>query len=103
METETSEKIVKDMLKDEDKRIDDHEEQMAMLRNQRYNMMRDDMQNQDENEVMEEDGIDYNDAKGNIQTWLRKPEVIKFIRRQFDKFLKQQYEERIHEMCQNNK
>ena len=73
---------------------------MAILRNQRYNLLREDMQNEaDEDRDMDEDGIDYNEPKGAIQSWLRKPEVIKFVRRQFDRFLKQHYEERIHEMC----
>lgn len=40
--------------------------------------------------------------KGPVSTWLKKPEVIRFISRQFESFLRRFYEEKIHEMCQNN-
>ena len=68
-------------------------------------MLREDMQNEadDDREDMDQDAIDYEGHHGNIQTWLRRPDVIKYVRRQFEKFLKQHYEEKIHEMCQNNK
>lgn len=46
---------------------DDHEEQMALLRNQRYNMLREDMKDEaDDNRDLEEDAIDYDDYKGPI-------------------------------------
>ena len=47
--------------------------------------------------------MDYDEVKGPVAVWLRKPAVIRFISRQFDTFLRKNYEEKIHEMCQNNK
>lgn len=55
--------------------------------------------------------LDFEDVRGPLFIWLKKPDVIKFVNRQFDQFLrrfqndegKYLYEEKIHEMCQNNK
>lgn len=55
--------------------------------------------------------MDYEDVKGKVSIWVQKPEVIKWIRKIFNSFLRtyrdeqQQvvYENRIHEMCLNNK
>lgn len=67
-------------------------------------MLREEMKDEaDDNRDIAEEAIDYDDFKGALQPWLRKPEVIKYVRRQFEMFLKHHYEEKIHEMCQNNK
>lgn len=55
--------------------------------------------------------LDYEDVKGKVSIWVQKPDVIKWIRKIFNQFLRtfrddqQQvvYENRIHEMCLNNK
>ena len=55
--------------------------------------------------------LDFEDVKGPLSVWLKKPEVIKFIIKQFNSFLRNftddnnqyVYEEKIHEMCMNNK
>ena len=55
--------------------------------------------------------LDFEDVKGPLSVWLKKPEVIKFVTRQFNQFLRNYknengnfvYEDKIHEMCQNNK
>lgn len=57
------------------------------------------------------DAIDCEEVKGKLSDWIRKPEVYKWIRRNFSNFLrnfedengKNVYEERIHNMCSNNK
>lgn len=46
--------------------------------------------------------VDYDDVKGPVSTWLKKTEVQRFISRQFENFLRRFYEDKIHEMCQNN-
>uniref|UniRef100_A0A7S3N4W0 DNA replication licensing factor MCM2 n=1 Tax=Euplotes harpa TaxID=151035 RepID=A0A7S3N4W0_9SPIT len=55
--------------------------------------------------------LDIEEAKGNISEWLQQPRTIKFIRHQFSSFLRNfkdereidVYEQRITEMCSNNK
>jgi DNA replication licensing factor MCM2 len=55
--------------------------------------------------------IDMEEAKGNVAEWLQQPRTIKFIRHQFASFLRNfkdekgadVYEQRITEMCSNNK
>ena len=55
--------------------------------------------------------LDMTDVRGPLQNWLKKPDVIKYISRQFNLFLRNfktesgefLYEDKIHEMCQNNK
>jgi hypothetical protein len=55
--------------------------------------------------------LDFEDVKGPLSVWLKKPEVIKFVTRQFNQFLRNfknessnfVYEDKINEMCQNNK
>lgn len=57
------------------------------------------------------DYLDYEDVKGTLAEWVQKPQVQNFIRKNFTQFLyayKEDnrapvYEERINEMCQNNK
>jgi hypothetical protein len=51
--------------------------------------------------------LDFEDVKGPLSIWLKKPDVIRFINRQFNQFLRNfktetnafLYEEKIHEMC----
>jgi len=56
--------------------------------------------------------LDFEDARGPLSVWLKKPDVIKSVERQFNQFLRHYkddqtgnfiYEDKIHEMCQNNK
>ena len=55
--------------------------------------------------------LDFEDVKGPLSNWLKKENVIKFITRQFNTFLRNfkddkghfVYEDKIHEMCLNNK
>ena len=55
--------------------------------------------------------LDIEEAKGNITEWLQQPRTVKFIRDQFSAFLRNfkdekgidVYEQRITEMCSNNK
>jgi DNA replication licensing factor MCM2 len=66
-------------------------------------------ENGDENNF--EDNIDYEDVKGTLAEWVTKPSVLKWIRQSFTQFLYAYreegkapvYEERINEMCQDNK
>jgi len=54
--------------------------------------------------------LDFEDVKGPLSTWLSRDDVIKFINRKFNTFLRSfknetgnyVYEDKIHEMCQNN-
>lgn len=68
----------------------------------------------DKDDMMDEEMegvIDYEDVKGKLSLWVQKPDVIKFIRKSFNQFLRQfkdergeyVYEQRIHEMCSSNK
>jgi DNA replication licensing factor MCM2 len=55
--------------------------------------------------------IDFEDVKGQVSQWVQKQEVIRWIRKTFGSFLRNfkddsntgVYEERIREMCSNNK
>ena len=71
----------------------------------------------DGNVAMEDDQemnevIDFEDVKGQVSQWVQKPDVIRWIRKTFGNFLRNfkddsgqsgVYEERIREMCSNNK
>ncbi len=70
----------------------------------------------DGNVAMEDDQemnevIDFEDVKGQVSQWVQKQEVIRWIRKTFGSFLRNfkddsntgVYEERIREMCSNNK
>ena len=58
-----------------------------------------------------EDVLDYEDVKGKVSVWVQKPDVVKWIRKNFDQFLRtfkdennvHVYENRIHEMCLANR
>ena len=60
---------------------------------------------------MLQDVIDYEDVKGQLSQWVQRPEVVRWIRKTFSNFLRTfkdefgiaVYEERIREMCANNK
>jgi DNA replication licensing factor MCM2 len=84
---------------------DDHEEMQARLRQDRFRMMREEARGEmDDIDMNENDAaVDYDDSKGPIQNWLRQPSVIKWIIKQFSNFLKEQAEDKIHRMCQENK
>ena len=64
----------------------------------------------DEDQDMD-DVLDYEDVKGKVSVWVQKPDVVKWIRKHFDQFLRtfkdeqgiHVYENRIHEMCLANK
>lgn len=84
---------------------DDHEEQMAQYRQERFRMMREEAKADDEYDLenMGEDAaIDFDVVQGPLQSWLKRREVVKFIIRQFNNFLKNNCEDKIHEMCTNN-
>jgi hypothetical protein len=90
------------LAEDDDEDMDEHE--MNEMRRRRMREMREgDLydDNVDRNQDQEDFGnfVDFDDVKGPVSTWLRKPEVHKFIQRSFDQFLRKHYEEKIHEMC----
>lgn len=91
---------------DDDEDMDEHE--MNAMRRRRMREMREGEGMYDDNMDMNQDHddlqniVDYDDVKGPVSTWLKKPEVIRFISRQFENFLRRYYEDKIHEMCQNN-
>jgi hypothetical protein len=57
------------------------------------------------------DVLDYEDVKGKVSAWVQKTDVQIWIRRNFNSFLRNYrdenghvvYENRIHDMCLNNK
>lgn len=57
--------------------------------------------------TMTDDAIDFEDVKGKLSQWIARPEVERFIRKNFTKFLRQfedengqnVHEQRINEMC----
>lgn len=57
------------------------------------------------------DVLDYEDVKGQLSLWVQRPEVIRWIRKSFQNFLRNfkdemgtsVYEQRIRDMCANNK
>jgi hypothetical protein len=58
-----------------------------------------------------DDVLDYEDVKGKVSAWVQKPDVVRWIRKNFNQFLRNYrdengnvvYESRIHDMCLNNK
>jgi DNA replication licensing factor MCM2 len=99
--------LIDDEFEDEQDDINNQirQERMRMMREGRY-----DDQAVDEDEDMNK-YLDMEDVRGQLSQWLRKKEVIKYVERQFQSFLRNfkdeketfVYEEKIHEMCQNNK
>lgn len=102
----------------DDEYDDDQDEVMhnQMRQERMRQMMRDgnEMHHEDSDPERADDMqnlLDFEDVKGPLSVWLKKPDVIKFITRQFNQFLRNfknetgnfVYEDKIHEMCQNNK
>jgi len=58
-----------------------------------------------------QDVLDYEEVKGQLSQWIQRPEVVRWIRKSFNSFLRNfkddngvsVYEERIREMCANNR
>jgi DNA replication licensing factor MCM2 len=69
------------------------------------------MQQDGDDQDMMQDVIDYEEVKGQLSQWIQRGEVIRWIRKSFSNFLRSfkdeqgvsVYEERIREMCSNNK
>ena len=94
----------------DDELEDDDEEMHRQLRQQRMRMMvRNEMDdpNGSDGEDNYQSILDFEDVKGPLSIWLKKNDVIKFIHRQFNQFLRNYrdeegkfvYEEKIHNMC----
>lgn len=83
------------------------------IRKERMRMMMDYPNNQggEDPDADMQNMLDFEEVKGPLQQWLRKVNVIKYISGQFNHFLRNYkdeaggyvYEEKIHEMCMNNK
>ena len=94
------------MLDDQEDSEDDN--LARQLRRERQKIDRDQEAEGYEEEV---NYLDIEETKGNITEWLQQPRTIKFIRQQFQSFLRNfkddkgvdVYEQRITEMCSNNK
>ena len=77
---------------------------MERMRAQRYEQNNDDQEN-----MM--DALDYEDVKGKLSQWVQRPEVVRWVRRIFAHFLRtftdengqNVYEQRINDMCANNR
>ena len=93
---------------------DDEEEDEQLHNEMRQERLRIMMRDGDANSGGDDDEmqnlLDFEDVKGPLSVWLKKADVIKFITRQFNSFLRNfkndtgsfVYEDKIHEMCQNN-
>jgi DNA replication licensing factor MCM2 len=101
---------------DEENEDDENEVLHNEMRRERMRMMMDNGNGMDgdENDPDREmqNMLDFEDVKGPLQQWLRKVSVIKYITSQFNQFLRNfrdpetggyVYEDKIHEMCMNNK
>ena len=96
-----------------DDEFDDGEDELIHneIRQERMRQLMD--QNQEgygEDDDQMQQMLDFEDVKGPLSTWLNRDDVIKFINRKFNTFLRSfknetgnyVYEDKIHEMCQNN-
>lgn len=96
-----------------DDEFDDGEDELIHneIRQERMRQLMD--QNQEgygEDDDQMQQMLDFEDVKGPLSTWLGRDDVIKFITRKFNTFLRSfknetgnyVYEDKIHEMCQNN-
>ena len=82
------------------------------MRIERLRMLKEGNDNQgaDDHDMIA-DVIDYEDVKGTLSEWVQRAEVVRWIRKNFSHFLHtfkdehgvSVYEERIREMCSNNK
>lgn len=96
-----------------DDEFDDGDDELIHneIRQERMRQLMD--QNQDyngEDDDQMQQMLDFEDVKGPLSQWLGRDDVIKFINRKFNTFLRSfknetgnyVYEDKIHEMCQNN-
>lgn len=93
---------------DEDDEEDQDEVFAAMKQDRMRMIMRDGDGNLDEDEGGMDNLLDFEDVQGPLSVWLKKTDVVKFIFRQFNQFLRNfknpetntfTYEEKIHDMC----
>lgn len=90
---------------------DDYSEDDELARQLRRERQKLQNQENEDDEEIEANYLDFEESKGNIVEWLQQPKTIKFIRHQFSSFLRSfkdetmadVYEARITEMCSNNK
>jgi DNA replication licensing factor MCM2 len=97
---------------DEYSEADDVARQMRLERMRQQNQRDEDVGAAGEDHEMVQDVIDYEEVKGPLSQWIQRPEVVRWIRKSFSNFLRSfkeeqtgvsVYEERIREMCSNNK
>lgn len=96
---------------DEYSEQDDVARQIRMAKLREMRQGDEDMGGDDADQDMMQDVIDYEEVKGQLSLWVQRPEVIRWIRKSFSSFLRNYkddlgvsvYEERIREMCSNNK
>ena len=97
---------------------DEYSETDELARQMRYQRMREMRQGGDQDQAdegddqdMVQDVIDYEEVKGQLSQWVQRQEVVRWIRKSFTNFLRtfkdengvSVYEERIREMCANNR
>lgn len=95
------------MLEEEYSEDDDLARQLRKERQRHNHESNQDLEDEDDDAKY----LDIEEAKGNTTEWLQQPRTIKFIRHQFSSFLRNfkddrgvdVYEQRITEMCSNNK
>lgn len=82
------------------------------IRQERLRIMREGVVDQGAHDSQDEQNVlDFEDVRGPLFVWLKKQDVIRYVKRQFEQFIrhfkneegKYLYEMKIHEMCQNNK
>lgn len=95
---------------DEEGEADDDEILHNEMRRERMrNMFNGNPDEEDPNNM--QNMLDFEDVKGPLSAWLKKLDVITFVQNQFNSFLRHfrddngnyYYEDRLHEMCMNNK
>lgn len=102
-------RIPRAFIEDEEQYSDEDEELARQRRMEQMKARRDEEFGEEDQEM--EDVLDYEDVKGKVSVWVQKPDVVKWIRKHFDLFLRtfkdennvHVYENRIHEMCLANK
>lgn len=86
--------------------------QMRLARMREMNNRGDEEMAAGEDQDMIQDVNDYEEVKGVLSEWVKRPEVVRWVRKSFSNFLRNfkdeqtgvsVYEERIREMCSNNK
>lgn len=86
--------------------------QMRLARMREMNNRGDEDMAAGEDQDMIQDVNDYEEVKGVLSEWVKRPEVVRWVRKSFSNFLRNfkdeqtgvsVYEERIREMCSNNK